>query len=856
MMWLLVALALVIGYLIGRYCRPGTPAVVAQEAPTQLEPPPVTPAKYRYDPDTHKLIRHCVVVGLLLTAAVSSQAGNIAVMDPFTKGPKNLVPGAGIAFTGTTISATGVPAGGVTDITFKNYTGAEGGRATNDRVDFVQEQVTGQATGAALGATALQPGAPATSIANTPAGSIAATDVDAALRELDAEKATAAQGAKADSALQPGNVVNDLISGGVAVPLSAEQGKSLQTSKQELLTGVAGFDLNATGTGDRNGLIDLHASDLAAQSDYSSRIIRSNGDGGLRFFNRYANSNPAGSYAFYFSSDNASAGNSGGNFTIANGGVFHRITAPTYAWNMWPAVEHSVEFPLLGVGGANSGFAQWLVSAGPTPAQVAANSNGANWGIIGSEINTFERTADAGYMESRVGRFSVGLQLVPESELSIFGGAPQQGYNGSFGLMIGGSDASAPRTYPSAKWHVPLMIHLNGTAPGGTSMLLRGGGDDSNDPNIAVKIMDYQNIGIDTSSATMASDAIRLGPTHTIGDGTNSYTLAQLAEGGSAGTPASTVTTQAFADAGTVGVSTDYARGDHKHAMPITPLTTTSMSASSGVATSRAQPDLDTANRYSVVTTNYTATDTTPAVGSSLAGIDINAQYSGDNSSGNAVDAVYGAFLSARNTGVGRVDNLGNYSWLRNTSTGTVKYLDNFFAKSPTNAGTLSAGGRSTGFYSENMGLTGMAASYGLFIANQSGSTLNYAIKTGTGKVEFGDNVTVSGDILESVQSTATDANLTATAAYSKLTVTTTTQRTVTLPAVANIGMTTKLIEICGTAVVPNVAWAAGAGSVTWGDTGAPTFTSGKCQYVSAITTNTVATSTAAWRLMTDGRTW
>jgi len=116
--------------------------------------------------------------------------------------------------------------------------------------------------------------------------------------------------------------------------------------------------------------------------------------------------------------------------------------------------------------------------------------------------------------------------------------------------------------------------------------------------------------------------------------------------------------------------------------------------------------------------------------------------------------------------------------------------------------------------------------------------------------------ITSDGDILESVQATVTDANLTATAAYSKLTVTTTTQRTVTLPATAGIGMTTKLIEVCGTAVAPNVAWSAGAGSVTWGDTGAPTFTSDSCQYVTGITTNTAATTTAAWRLMTDGRTW
>lgn len=154
MIYAALIVGLLIGYLVGRQYRPGTLAVV-QEAP--VEPPPVTPARYKYDPDSHKLIRRCVIIGLLLTATVSSQAGNIAVMDPFTKGPKNLVPGTGIAFTGTTISATGVPAGGVTADVFNPYTSAGGGRATNDRVDTVQEQVTAQAVGSALGATAVQP---------------------------------------------------------------------------------------------------------------------------------------------------------------------------------------------------------------------------------------------------------------------------------------------------------------------------------------------------------------------------------------------------------------------------------------------------------------------------------------------------------------------------------------------------------------------------------------------------------------------------------------------------------------------------------------------------------------------------
>jgi len=50
----------------------------------------------------------------------------------------------------------------------------------------------------------------ASDLTNTPAGSIAATDAQAAINELDTEKATTAQGALADSATQPGDNVSTL----------------------------------------------------------------------------------------------------------------------------------------------------------------------------------------------------------------------------------------------------------------------------------------------------------------------------------------------------------------------------------------------------------------------------------------------------------------------------------------------------------------------------------------------------------------------------------------------------------------------------------------------------------------------
>jgi len=50
----------------------------------------------------------------------------------------------------------------------------------------------------------------ASDLTNTPAGNIAATDAQAAINELDTEKATTAQGALADSATQPGDDVSTL----------------------------------------------------------------------------------------------------------------------------------------------------------------------------------------------------------------------------------------------------------------------------------------------------------------------------------------------------------------------------------------------------------------------------------------------------------------------------------------------------------------------------------------------------------------------------------------------------------------------------------------------------------------------
>ena len=123
---------------------------------------------------------------------------------------------------------------------------------------------------------ALQPGAPATSIANTPAGSIVATDVDAALRELDEKKATAAQGAKADSALQPTGVTSGTISDTDTVAF-ARSGGWLSSAWSSIKTTLAGFferkyriniaDYGADLTGATDSTAACNAAAFAAQGN-------------------------------------------------------------------------------------------------------------------------------------------------------------------------------------------------------------------------------------------------------------------------------------------------------------------------------------------------------------------------------------------------------------------------------------------------------------------------------------------------------------------------------------------------------------------------------------------------------------
>lgn len=131
--------------------------------------PQTKPPRFEYDPIASRMVKRSLA-GLLVLASVSSAwaLGSVDVMDPITKLGKRLTGGDGITISGSTISASG------TATAFANYTSAEGGRVT---VDVFANHTS------SLGSAAYT---------------------------ASSDYATAAQGAKADTALQPGDVDNEI----------------------------------------------------------------------------------------------------------------------------------------------------------------------------------------------------------------------------------------------------------------------------------------------------------------------------------------------------------------------------------------------------------------------------------------------------------------------------------------------------------------------------------------------------------------------------------------------------------------------------------------------------------------------
>lgn len=161
--WQIIRLLLIVVYrvLVKRDYLGLLRDLLPKEEPPASSVQPVKnhPSAMGFSPELRKMVRGGgpALLVVLLLSGIAMATGQIGVMG-YPPTPVYLKGGDGIAITPSgTITATGIPAGGVSDTTFNAYTTAGGGRATNDRVDTVQEQVTAQAVGSALGATAVQP---------------------------------------------------------------------------------------------------------------------------------------------------------------------------------------------------------------------------------------------------------------------------------------------------------------------------------------------------------------------------------------------------------------------------------------------------------------------------------------------------------------------------------------------------------------------------------------------------------------------------------------------------------------------------------------------------------------------------
>jgi len=739
---------------------------------------------------------------------------------------------------------------------------------------------------------ALQPGAPATSIANTPAGSIAATDVDAALRELDAEKATVAQGAKADSALQG----NSLFLMCEKPPYNADNTgatfttAALQSCVSAAMTSGGVAWISGTYKTDANIWINTGSGVIDGTGTIDARA--SSGDG-ILLLGSNTNTAPKGTAIKNITVRGAATGKHNiniygapytylpENITVENVKTLDTVETGIFAngvkgfkalynYNdggrraisvMSPLTNHDLldDVLLLGNKTKNTTWFGYQTYYGKNVQLLANECDGSLLSGGDNSCITTDRTNNVTAALNILKNSPVRAVLIQGGDNVSFIGNPIS--NSPEGIKVTGNgeyveDVDAKEIHGLTIANNPMtnvgdVVIGNGVIGGNIS----GNTCYSTDPLKCGMSFEAYTRG---DSYVMPLTSVDVTGNKITGAIKNASASSVTASNNGSATYSNTGSGEIVVSDGSIPVASATVLGGVKVGANLT-ITDGVLDATAGggsvtsVTSANADIAVETTTTTPVLTLNsgtganqivkLTSESKLPAVdGSLLTGI-VAAKMNNANSG--YFDA--SSYIRARD-----VIEVGNKFLLFNAYyNGGWKYRSATsnhaagFSLDSYAAGKLAIIGAAKG-------TADAAVSWGK-ITEWDMATLD---ATFFGKIIGSSSLSVAGDILESVQATVTDTNLTATAAYSKLTVTSTTQRTVTLPAVADIGMTTKLIEVCGTGVVPNVAWAAGAGSVTWGDTGAPTFTSGKCQYVTAVTTNTAATSTAAWRLMTDGRTW
>ena len=162
--------------------------------------------------------------------------------------------------------------------------------------------------------------------------------------------------------------------------------------------------------------------------------------------------------------------------------------------------------------GGGQVFGAWAGANTPSTSLSQTFSSGA---VIGQETNVGHRWADFGLLnEIGATRYTVGHQIVPDV-LPALDGATASIYPGSFAEVI------APSVH-GHKWWTGWLCSADAIVPGGRVFNIRGGSVVGNATGVVLRATDYFTRGIDFSGATISTQAILLGSSHTISWGGSS----------------------------------------------------------------------------------------------------------------------------------------------------------------------------------------------------------------------------------------------------------------------------------------------------------------------------------------------
>ena len=309
--------------------------------------------------------------------------------------------------------------------------------------------------------------------------------------------------------LEVNDVVNNLTAGGTAVPLSAEQGRTLNTAFVNYTSTDRLAKASFTSYTSAHKTADDHPqyhNDTRGDARYKApfdaytsvdRVTRTTNETitGRKTFQPSATTTTSSVYI------NRDANYTGGDAGYVNSGlyVFDAVRAGTtaYEWAITGVVDNYGSGENVGV------YAQGRKSAASTT----------TWGGV-SEAKDF--TAD-----------NTGTLIAHEFDIEA-DGDDVTGTDNSGNRV--GLDVFAKRHGESGTAEIGSGLRLNAV----NNSKFRNGIKTRGEITNGIVLSNTGTIGIDISGATLSGNAIKLSSTQTIGDGTNSYTIAQLASGGAA----------------------------------------------------------------------------------------------------------------------------------------------------------------------------------------------------------------------------------------------------------------------------------------------------------------------------------